>query len=118
MAPWPPPRGPVPLRGREATWVPAAHWLAIFTLWVGPLIVLLTVGEHDARVRAHALEALNHQVTFAFAMLLAALLVYVGVGVVGLLVLPLWTVLQHALAAIRSSNGHPYRYPLTLRIVR
>lgn len=107
-----------PLRGEEKLWVPAAHWLAIPTLWLGPLVILLTVGERNARVREHAKESLNFEVTVAIGLLASALLLFVGVGVIGLVVLPIAWLGLHIVSALHAARGEAVRYPLTLRLVR
>ncbi len=113
----PPPTDP-PLTGRDRTWVPASHWTALFTTWLGPFVILLTVGESSVRVREHAKESLNFEVTFWLGMLLAALGTYVLIGYVFLILLPiLWLVLR-VMAALDAGAGKTVRYPLTLRLVR
>lgn len=116
--PPPPPHGDPPLTGRDRRWVPASHWIALFTSWLGPFIVLLTVGESSARVREHAKESLNFEITFWILMLFAAFGTYVLVGYVFLVLLPiLWLVLR-VLAALDAGAGKTVRYPFTLRLVR
>lgn len=113
----PPPVNP-PLTGRDRTWVPASHWIALVTTWLGPFVILLTVGETSARVREHAKESLNFEITFWLMMLLAALGTFILVGYVFLILLPiLWLVLR-VMAALDAAAGKPVRYPLTLRLVR
>lgn len=111
--PWP------SLQGAERFWVPAAHWLALVTTWLGPLVVLLTVGERNPRVRWHALEALNFQITLSVAALSASLLLRVGpAGLVALAGLVVLAVAMGVTAAVRSASGVPWRYPVSLRLVR
>lgn len=115
---YPPPVGDPPLVGRDRTWVPASHWIALLTTWLGPFVILLTVGESSLRVREHAKESLNFEITFWLLMLVAALGTFVLVGYVFLVLLPiLWLVLR-VLAALDAAAGKSVRYPLTLRMVR
>lgn len=108
----------VALQGSERGWVPAAHWLPLLSTWFGPLAVLLTAGERNARIREHATESLNFELTFSLAMLASALLAFAGIGFVPLAILPVaWLVLRIG-AARRSARGERVRYPLTLRLVR
>ncbi|HHU38215.1 MAG TPA: DUF4870 domain-containing protein, partial [Propionibacterium sp.] len=114
---WVAPADP-PLTGRDRVWVPASHWIALLTTWLGPFIILLTVGEASARVREHAKESLNFEITFWFGMLLAALGTFVLIGYVFLVLLPiLWLVLR-VMAALDAGAGKQVRYPLTMRLVR
>lgn len=118
----PPPAGQQawpPLQGNERLWVPATHWLALVTTWLGPLVVLLTVGERNALIRWHALQALNFQITLSVATLAASLLLRVSpVGLVALVVLVVVAIICHVTAAVRSASGVPWRYPVSLRLVR
>src|SRR5687768_8785948 len=56
--------------GEEATWVGAAHWGALVASFIGglaflgPLLVLLIKGNESPRVRWHAVESLNFQLSF------------------------------------------------------
>jgi uncharacterized Tic20 family protein len=104
--------------GEERGWVPAAHWLPLLTSWLGPLFVLLTVGERNARVREHAKESLNFEITVWIGILLAALLTYVLVGYLFLVVLPLLVVVLRITAVVESARGRHHRYPFALRLIR
>ena len=52
------------------------------TTWVGPVAILLTVGERDPRVRAHACASLNFEITVTLALLVGAATLPWGVGAV------------------------------------
>lgn len=106
-----------PMSAEERRWAPAAHWLPLLTTWVGPLVVLLTVGERNARVRECAKESLNFEVTFTLAMLVSVLLIFVGVGVLLVIVLPLIWIVLRAMAATRAARGEMPRYPLRIRFL-
>lgn len=115
---FPPPAGDPPLVGTDRVWVPTSHWIALATTWLGPFVILLTVGESSPRVREHAKESLNFEITFWLLMLVAALGTFVVVGYVFLVLLPiLWLVLR-VMAAMDAAAGKSVRYPLTLRMVR
>lgn len=91
--------------------------------FLGPLAAWLLLKDRDPFAAGQAREALNFNLS---------LLLYAGVGIalsiitigLGLLiVVPVaivaalaWLVLT-VLAAVRSADGQPYRYPMTLRLV-
>ncbi|MDJ0498277.1 MAG: DUF4870 domain-containing protein [Acidimicrobiia bacterium] len=83
---------------------------------VGPLLVWL-LKKDDPWVEYHAKEALNFNISFMIYGLVAALAIIL---LVGLLLLPAvvigWFILTIK-AAIRTSNGEYYRYPMTMRFV-
>ncbi|MBF4163376.1 DUF4870 domain-containing protein [Nocardioides sp. CBS4Y-1] len=110
--------------GDERTWAGAAHWTALvagFALgglaFLGPLVVMLVKGNDSAYVRAHAVESLNFQLSFLIYGVVAAVSIFV---LIGLLLLPivgiLWLVFT--IIGITRANGPEfYRYPLTIRMV-
>lgn len=83
---------------------------------VGPLVVWL-LKRDDPWVEYHAKEALNFNISFMIYGLVAALAIIL---LVGLILLPAvvigWFILTIR-AAIRTSNGEYYRYPMTMRFV-
>ena len=83
---------------------------------VGPLVFWL-MKKDDPYIEWHAKEALNFNLSFLVYGVVAAISI---VALVGLLLLPAvlitWFVLVIR-AAVRSSAGEYYRYPLTLRFV-
>lgn len=101
--------------------------LSILT-FVFPLIVMNTVGSRSARVRAHAVESLNFQlsmllysVTLTIVMLVVAVAT-IGLGLIvmipALIALGLFWVVVMVIASVQASNGGFYRYPLNIRFVR
>jgi uncharacterized protein len=85
---------------------------------IGPLAVWLTRRHRDPFIDQAGREALNFGISIAIygAVVLAAALMLVGIPflIVGVVA---WVVLA-SLAAVKASQGQPYRYPLTLRLVR
>lgn len=133
--PYPPPGQPpyggaprpgvVPLApDQERTWGLLAHLSAFAGSLVGgltplgPLVVMLTMGERSAFVRRHAVEALNFNISFLIYLVVSLVLVIL---LVGFLLIPLlaiaWVVLV-IVAAVKANQGEDYRYPLTIRMVR
>jgi uncharacterized Tic20 family protein len=112
----------VPARPDSRSWAVAAHLSAIVAMvvalaFIGPLVVYLMKKDEDAFVRAHAVAALNFQLS---ALIYGAVLVVLVVLLVGLLLLPFaaiaWLVLI-VVAAVRAGRGELYRYPLTIPFV-
>jgi uncharacterized Tic20 family protein len=85
---------------------------------IGPLTVWLTRRDRDPFIDQAGREALNFGITIAIygAVLLVAALMLVGIPLLMVGVVA-WVVLS-SLAAVKVSQGQPYRYPLTLRLVR
>jgi len=85
---------------------------------IGPLAVWLTRRHRDPFIDQAGREALNFGISIAIygSLLLVAALMLIGIPllVVGVIA---WVVLA-SLAAAKASQGQPYRYPLTMRLVR
>ena len=89
-----------------------------FASVIGPLAVWLTRRHQDPFIDQAGREALNFGISIAIygSVVLAAALLLVGIPflIVGVVA---WVVLA-SLAAAKASQGQPYRYPLTLRLIR
>ncbi len=96
--------------------------LSAFTVFIGlppvigPLLVWL-LKKDDPWVEYHAKEALNFNISFMIYGLLSAVAIILLVGLILLPVVAIsWFVLTIR-AAIATSNGDYYRYPMTIRFV-
>jgi uncharacterized Tic20 family protein len=101
------------------------HLLAIFTGFLGPLIVWLVKKDRSAFVDFHGKESLNFQITvllittalsaLGFALIFIAIgLIFfplIGIVLIGALVLEI-------LACLAASRGEFFRYPLSIRFIR
>ena len=103
-------------------WAVAAH-LSAFTMFIGippvigPLIVWLVKRNDDPYIDFHGKEAVNFNISFLIYMLVSGLLILVVVGIVLLPIAGLvWLVLV-IVAAVKTSDGEHYRYPLTIRFI-
>jgi uncharacterized Tic20 family protein len=85
---------------------------------IGPLAVWLTRRDRDPFIDQAGREALNLGITIAIygAVALVAALMLVGIPLLMVGVVA-WVVLA-SLAAVKASEGQPYRYPLILRLIR
>jgi uncharacterized Tic20 family protein len=122
----PPPSAP--LTPDEKTWILTSHlggaavaFLAGGTMgWVPPLVAMLAKGTESAAIRGNAVEALNFQLTWSVATVLAWVLVACSLGF--LFFLPIITiavaVILGLVGGIRAADTGFYRYPLTVRMVK
>jgi uncharacterized protein len=85
---------------------------------IGPLAVWLTRRDRDPFIDQAGREALNFGISIAVygSVLLVATLMLVGMPLLIAGVIA-WLVLA-SLAAVKASQGQPYRYPLTMRLIR
>ncbi|MGW0595120.1 DUF4870 domain-containing protein [Streptosporangium sp. NPDC002607] len=102
--------------GAERLGAAAAHMLPLVGLPVlGPVVMMLTAGKTSSYIRAHAVEALNFQLT-----LIAATIV-LAITVVGVVLTPLlWIggVVLSVIGGVAAMGDGDFRYPLTLRLVK
>ncbi|HVQ18452.1 MAG TPA: DUF4870 domain-containing protein [Actinomycetes bacterium] len=102
----------------ETVWALLAH-LSFFVLsLIGPLIIMLVVGQARPFARAHAVEALNFHITVLIGVVISIILIFVVIGVFTLIAILIAGAIFTILAAIKAGQGEGYRYPLTLRLVK
>jgi hypothetical protein len=78
---------------------------------------MLTQGPRSPYVRAQSVEALNFNISVLIYSVIAWILVIVLIGFVALAALFVFQVVFTIIAAVKTSNGESYRYPLTIRLV-
>lgn len=124
------------MSSEERNWAMAAHlcgllWLAggpglifiplgslaLFTM-LGPLIIWRAKRDTMPFAAEQAREALNFQITVFLLALVFAVLIVLLIGVVFLWILGLVNLVLVIIAALKVSDGVPYRYPFCLRLVK
>jgi uncharacterized Tic20 family protein len=117
---------PVPgLTENERTWGMLAHLSALvgvvvplFGCVLGPLLVWLGRRDQSSFVEGQAKEALNFNISVFLALIVCSLLMLVFIGfILGAALFIAWLVMT-LIAAIKASEGIPYRYPFSLRLVK
>ena len=100
----------------DRRWAAAAHLSAVLLPFAGPLLVTATRGGGRPWVRAHAVEALNFQITCALTVLgsFVVVVLTLGLGLLWYAAMPVFVVR----AAFRAARGRAYRYPVTVRWFR
>jgi len=106
----------------ERQWAAGAHLSGFAAAYValgflGPLVVLLVVGDRSPMVRRHAVEALNFNLSWLLYIVIAGILAFVLIGLPILVALGVAYLVLVVLAAVEASRGGDYRYPLTIRLV-
>jgi len=114
----------------ERNWAVLTHALAAVGVffggllgWVAPLVTFLAKGPQSPRLRAHAVAALNFNLTWAV-IDLAAMIVGQCLGLVHLWPLtwlvrlvPVVPFVFDIIATVKAGNGERYRYPLSYPLV-
>ena len=104
----------------EKTWALLAHFGGILIGFIAPLIALLAKGNESPTVRAHAVEALNFQITWGILTVVASIVAVCTFGVLFFLPMITWIVVIvfSALAGMKANEGVLYHYPMTWRLVK
>ena len=107
----------------ERTWSVVVHLSALSALIIpfghvlGPLVIWLIKRADLPMVDRHGKEALNFQITVTIASFLCGLLFFVGIGLILLFVLLVADAVLVIMAAVKTSRGEAFRYPLTWRLI-
>jgi len=108
-------RHPSGSAGGDTTFAAITHVLALFTWVLGPLIVYLVTD--DPFVKENAANATNWQIMFTLYMIISFVLLFVLIGFLFILLLPLLDLAFVIIAAIKASEGEAWSYPLTPKIL-
>lgn len=85
--------------------------------FIPALIVWLLKKDDSEYLASQAKEALNFQITVLLAQFIAGILVWLLIGFLLLPIIWLANIVFCIIAAISTSQGRTYRYPLTLRLI-
>lgn len=103
-------------------WAVGAHLAGLSSLVgipgvIGVLVVWLIKKDEHPLVDEHGKEALNFQISLFIYAAISAVLVLLLVGLLFLLFVAIFGLIMPIIAAVKTSNGEDYRYPLTLRLI-
>ncbi|HEY9736067.1 MAG TPA: DUF4870 domain-containing protein [Trichocoleus sp.] len=105
-------------------WATVTHISALsgliipFGTILGPLVIWLVKKEEFPLVNEQGKEALNFQISMAIYCLVAAVLIFVLVGIPLLIVLAVLDLVFTIIAALKVNEGVDYRYPMTIRMIK
>lgn len=108
----------------EKLWATLCHLAALagfvfpFGNIIGPLIFWILKKDQMPLVDANGKEALNFQISMTIYVIISAFLVLFLIGIPLLFAVALTDLALIIIAAVRTSEGTPYRYPLTMRLIK
>jgi uncharacterized Tic20 family protein len=104
----------------EKTWALIAHFGGIVVGFIAPLVAFLAKGNESATVRAHSVEALNFQITWGVATIIASILAVCSFGFLFFLPLVTWAIIIvfSIIGGLRANEGQLYHYPMSIRVVK
>ncbi len=95
-----------------------AGMLVPFGNILGPLIVWLVKRDESPLVDREGKESLNFQISMSLYLLVSILLIVVFIGLPMLVAIGLLDLILTIVAAVKTSSGETYVYPLTIRFLR
>jgi uncharacterized protein len=95
------------------------HLLGWFTWIIGPLVLYFVNKEkNDPVVMANTKHALNFQLSMTIYFLVAAILIFVFIGLLLLPALAIFELVVIIIACVRSYHGEMYKYPLEIEFLK
>ena len=95
-----------------------AHLLAIFTSFLGPLIIWLIKKDQSPFVNQEGKEALNFQLTMLIAFVVGGLTACLIIGFFIIAAASIVDIIFCILAAMTVNKGQGYRYPVCIRFIK
>jgi len=104
----------------EKTFVLLAHFGGAVLFFIAPLIALLAKGNESPTVKAHATEALNFQITWGIASIVAWILAACTLFLLFFVPLLVWIVIVvfSIIGGLKANEGQLYHYPMTFRFLK
>lgn len=84
---------------------------------IGPLVFWLLKKDEYTEVDRQGKNALNFQLSLTIYAIVAGILVVILVGFVLLAAIFLFGLIVTIIAAVKSSNGESFEYPLSLKLI-
>ena len=108
----------------ERTWAMLAHISAVagfvfpFGNVIGPLLIWILKKEELPFVDDQGKEALNFQISITIYVLISSVLVFVPYRYSSSYYISIFALVMTIIGAINAYDGKPYRYPLTIRVIK
>lgn len=84
---------------------------------VGPLVIWLIKKDQSAFIDENGKDALNFHLSMLLYLIISIPLMFVLVGFISLLAIPILEIVFSIIAAVKASEGQWFRYPLTIRMI-
>ncbi len=94
------------------------HVSAIFTGFIGPLIIWLIKKDESPFVDRHGKSALNFQFTLMIAMFVSIILIFVLIGILTTIALMVVALVFPIMGAIAANKGEEYTYPMSIKFIK
>jgi uncharacterized Tic20 family protein len=109
--------GPAPTK-EDKTMAMLCHLLAIFTGFLGPLIIWLVKKDTSPFVDDQGKEALNFWISLSILMIICSITAFLCVPAIIALIAWIAGLIFAIQGTIKANNGIAYRYPLNFRMIK
>jgi uncharacterized Tic20 family protein len=106
------------------TWAAMCHlgglaWIVVpIANIIVPLTIWLLKREQHPLIDRNGKESLNFQISMTIYAAISVVLMAIVIGFILLAAVAIADLVLTIIASIKTSNGDPYRYPLTIRLVK
>jgi uncharacterized protein len=83
-----------------------------------PSLVVYLIQEKEGFVKENAKSALNFQISIIIYAAICFVLTFILIGILGFMALGVFLVVMPIIAAIKTSDGKVYQYPLTINLIK
>ena len=94
------------------------HVSALFTGFLGPLIIWLIKKDESAFIDRHGKTALNFSLTLLIGYFVSAILFLVIIGILTFLACLVLGIVFPIIAAIAANKGEEYTYPMSIKFIK
>lgn len=99
-------------------WLGILHFSGLFVLLLPPLIIWILKRDTYPAMNEQAKDVLNFQISMWLYLFSSVLLVFLGIGIVILPLLGIYSTIMIIVNTIKAANGNPYKYPLSFRFLK
>ncbi|ATC65302.1 orotate phosphoribosyltransferase [Nibricoccus aquaticus] len=86
--------------------------------FLGPFIIWQIKKNEFPSVEAHAKASLNFQLSCLIYAVISAIFIIVGIGILFLMAVGIFSLVCVIIATIKANNGEPWKYPLSLTLIK
>ena len=102
----------------EKLWATLIHIGGVFFYFLPSLIGYLLLRDRGPFIRGHSATALNFQLTMLLGYAVGGITSIIGIGLVVLLVVPIFVIVFSIIAAVAANRGETYSYPLSIAFIK
>jgi uncharacterized Tic20 family protein len=106
------------LSKEENFWLPLLHLSGLFNLLLPPVLIWYLKKDDIKNIREHGIDVINFQLSMLIFIIPCALLAVLIIPILILIFLGIFSMIVVVVNTIKVINNQPYRYPMTIRILK